>query len=252
MSESIWTASIRYCGISDIGLNRPTNQDHWTALPDIGFFALADGMGGRKGGEIAAREAIASLSESIRQIADATRAFEQQESLPSDLLQAIEQANLWVYKMGCDIKPLSGMGTTIACLLWTPKLVYYAHVGDSRIYRLRKKKLELLTQDHSLFARWLSKKKLFGPSPPKNIITRAIGTKGRANPELASLRPQSGDLFLLCSDGLSDAVPLIELELILNGAPNLEAAAQMLIQRAKNKGSNDNITALVIQTRNHL
>jgi len=237
---------IRFCGLSDIGLTRPTNQEFWAAFPEFGFFALADGMGGRKGGEVASREAIASLGESIRQIAAATRLFELQENLSNELKLAIEQANLWVYNMGCDIKPLSGMGTTLACLLWTPTRIYYAHVGDSRIYRLREQKLSLLTQDHSRFARWLSKKRVFGPAPPKNIITRALGTKGFANPEMASIQPQPGDIFLLCSDGLSDAVSFQELQAILNQAPTLEIAAQQMIQQAKNKGGADNITALII------
>ncbi len=173
MNESIGT-ELRFFGISDIGLNRPTNQDFWTAEPNIGFFALADGMGGRKGGEIAAKEAIESLEESIRQLAKATDGFENQTILSKEFLHAIEKANLWVYKMGCDIKPLAGMGTTLACLLWTRRLVYCAHVGDSRIYRLRGKKLDLLTQDHSLFARWIAKKKMIGPSPPKNIILKIL------------------------------------------------------------------------------
>lgn len=212
----------------------------------MGFFALADGMGGRKGGEVAAREAIGSLGESIRQIISKSDRFEERESLSKELLQAIEQANLWVYKMGCDILPLAGMGTTLACLLWTPHRVYCAHVGDSRIYRFRQNKLKLLTQDHSLFARWALKKKMEGPSPPKNIITRAIGTKGRANPELISFSPHPKDLFLLCSDGLSDFVSLSELESILNASQNLESAARTMIQRAKNNGSSDNITALIV------
>ena len=246
-SKSAWT-SLSFFGISDIGLNRPTNPDFWSALPDIGFFALADGMGGRKGGEIAAREAIESLGESVRQLAAKDDLFEREEGLSQELLLAIERANLWVYQMGCDIKPLAGMGTTLACLLWTRRRVYCAHVGDSRIYRFRQKKLELLTRDHSLFARWIAKKNMEGPSPPKNIITRAIGTKGRANPELTSFTPLPGDLFLLCSDGLSDFVPRPELESILTFTPNLGNAARTMIERAKNKGSSDNITALIIES----
>ncbi len=233
---------LQFFGLSDIGLNRHTNQDFWAAFPELNFFALADGMGGRKGGEIAAKEAVTSLSESIRQ-------FSPEADLPQELFKAIEQANLWVYNMGCDIKPLSGMGTTLACVLWTPTFIYYAHVGDSRIYRLRNGQLQLLTRDHSLLQRWLSKKKLYGPSPPKNIITRAIGTKGRANPELAGCEVHSGDLFLLCSDGLSDAVPRGELEEILTLSATLQIAAHTMIERAKNKGSSDNITALIITNR---
>lgn len=232
----------QHFGLSDIGHSRPSNQDYWAAWPEIGLFALADGMGGRNGGEIAAREAVSSLGESLRQLL----LLDNQTDCSADLYLAIEHANTWVYKMGCDVKPLSGMGTTLTCLLWTPGLVYYAHVGDSRIYRLRQNKLQLLTRDHSLLVRWLSKKKLYGPSPPKNIITRAIGTKGKALPDIASCESLEDDQFLLCSDGLSDVLTLSEIEKILLSSSTQETVAKQLIDIAKNKGSKDNITVLLI------
>ena len=237
---------LHYCGLSDIGLNRPTNQDVWAAEPEMGFFALADGMGGRRAGDVAAREALQILSESIRQLWTSTKQFRQSIDWIDAVRQAIEQSNRWVYKMGCAAPPLLGMGTTLCCLLWIQDVIYYAHVGDSRIYRFRNNRLDLLTRDHSLLARWLSKKRKNSPLPPKNIITRAIGTSKAANPEISFCPAQEGDIFLLCSDGLTDAVQKDDLQKILRNARSIETASQKMIDCAKKMGSGDNITVLVI------
>jgi PPM family protein phosphatase len=237
---------LHFCGLSDIGLNRPTNQDVWAARPEIGFFALADGMGGRRAGDVAAKEALQILCETVGKLAEKSHDFQDKVNLTYELRHAIEQANRWVYKMGCEKEPLLGMGTTLCCLLWTQDMVYYAHVGDSRIYRFRNGKLDQLTRDHSLLAKWLSKKRFDHPSPPKNIITRAIGMPKPANPEISFSAHQSGDLFLLCSDGLTDVVQKEVLQKILRNAPSMERSAQRMIDSAKKMGSGDNITVLMI------
>lgn len=231
-------------GLSDIGVSRPNNEDVWIAMPDLGFYALADGMGGHQAGEIAAQTTIDQLSILVKNIQTKTP-----QTLMAGLEEAIEKANQWVYELGRNTETLHGMGTTLCCLLWTQETIVYAHVGDSRIYRLRDQKLELLTQDHSLLAKWLKvKKSSKTPFPYKNVITRAIGTAPKANPEISFCTHQKGDLFFLCSDGLSDTLSLEDIENILNRAPNLENASQKLIQEAKNKGSSDNITILMIQS----
>src|SRR3989344_5484784 len=137
-------------GLSDIGICRPNNEDVWVAMPEIGFFALADGMGGHQAGEIAAKEAIDHLSHSIKSLKKSDP-LEQMLELKS----SIEKANSWVYQLSQEEEELNGMGTTLCCLMWLEDVIIYAHIGDSRIYRLRNQKLELLTQDHSLFAKWL-------------------------------------------------------------------------------------------------
>ena len=246
--------SLTFFGLSDIGLNRANNEDVWVALPEIGFFALADGMGGHQAGEVAAKEAIEHLCFSIRNFSPSLS--------PPDLVpafrKAIEKANRRVYELGRELALLSGMGTTLCCLYWTPEAVIYCHVGDSRIYRLRGGKLELLTQDHSLFARFLARFKHLGeeprsPYPYKHVITRAVGTSRKANPEIAIATHEPGDLFLLCSDGLSDVLELRDIEKILEHSPSLEESAAHLIEKAKIKGSSDNITVLLVnQHANHL
>lgn len=237
---------LHYHGLSDIGLNRTVNQDVWAAKPEFGFFILADGMGGRQAGDIAAKEAVQILCESIRQLWDATRQFQDKVDYNAQLRKSIELANRWVYRMGCKNESLWGMGTTLCALLWTEDVVYYAHVGDSRIYRFRKGRLELLTRDHSLLARWLSKTKPRLPTPPKNIITRAIGTPRPANPEISHSLFELSDLYFLCSDGLTDAVSDDQLQKILKNSPSMDMAAKKMIACAKKTGGNDNITVLMI------
>lgn len=236
--------SLSAFGLSDIGVSRQNNEDIWIACPEIGFFALADGMGGHKAGEVAAKETVEHLSHTIK---NTTLADPLEWMI--ELGHAIEKTNQWVYRLGQKDDALQGMGTTLCCLIWTKEAVIYAHVGDSRIYRLRDQKLELLTQDHSLFTKWLKTgKKSSAPYPYKNVITRAIGTSPTVTPEIAISTHLPGDLFLLCTDGLSDVLPLEEIEKMINRSPTLEIASKRLIQKAKIKGSSDNITILMIQS----
>jgi serine/threonine protein phosphatase PrpC len=233
-------------GFSDIGTSRSNNEDVWIALPEIGFFALADGMGGSQAGEIAAKEAVHLLSDFVLKI----KSHNCME-LIIELRHAIEKVNQSIYQMGQESESMTGMGTTLCCLIWTLDAVVYAHVGDSRIYRLRNKKLELLTQDHSLLAKWLATGKLAEecetPYPYKNVITRAVGTSSKAKPEIAVTVPEPQDLYFLCTDGLSDVLSLQEMEKIINHSKDLESSCKSLIERAKIKGSCDNITLLMIQ-----
>jgi PPM family protein phosphatase len=234
-------------GLSDIGLTRPNNEDVWAALPEMGFFALADGMGGHKGGEVAAKEAIDSILSSAQKIQTKSCG-----ALVSEIRHAIEKANQWVYQMAQNSEELTGMGTTLCCLVWTDDFIVYAHIGDSRIYRLRNKKLKLLTRDHSLLSKWLSMGKLAEecetPFPYKNVITRALGTPHRAKPEIAVSRHEVEDLFFLCTDGLHDVLTDEEMENLINKSDNLENSCRDLIEMAKIKGSSDNITLLMIQS----
>lgn len=217
---------LNHAGLSDIGLTRQNNEDVWAALPEHGFFALADGMGGHQAGEVAANDTIALLCHLIKK----------QDPSISHLRKAIEFANHTVYEKSRSTETLHGMGTTLCCLYWTPNSVIYAHVGDSRIYRYRNEKIEQLTKDHSLREKGL-----------KNVITRAIGTNRRVNPEIAAIPYDPGDLFILCSDGLSDVLPMEDIAKIVNASESLELTASRLIERAKIKGSSDNITVLLIQ-----
>jgi len=238
---------LRAYGLSDMGEVRENNEDVWLSLPEWGFFALADGMGGHKAGEIAAKETIESLSLSAKQIQAADT-----PELMTQIRYAIEEANQHVYRLSRSSKDYRGMGTTLCLLKWTSDAIIYAHVGDSRIYHLRDQKLKLLTQDHSFWAKLQQSGALAEeprtPYPYKNVITRAIGGKSAANPEVACTTPEPGDLLFLCSDGLSDVLETEEMEEIILAASDIRNAAKKLIEKAKFKRSSDNMTVLIIES----
>jgi serine/threonine protein phosphatase PrpC len=239
-------AAFQVFGLSDIGKLRPKNEDEWAALPEVGFFALADGMGGHKAGDIAAKEAIRVLCNLAKEIKT-----EDSVELIVELRYAIEKMNRQLFEMSRTNEALHGMGTTLCCLYWSQNTVIYAHIGDSRIYRYRNGQLEQLTQDHSLFAKWLATGKIAQecetPFPYKNVITRAVGTGKKANPEIAIETTEEDDLYLLCTDGLTDMLSPKEIEEALGSSPDLESCVHHLIDRAKFKGGSDNMTVLIVR-----
>ncbi len=237
--------------LSDIGLVRQNNEDVWAELPEHNVFILADGMGGHQAGEIAAKEAVNSLCENLEDFLNANGNSPLSKStLRQAFKQSIEQANKVVYRMGRSNEVLKGMGTTICCLQLLQDCVVYAHVGDSRIYRLRNKKLEQLTKDHSLLRELMDLGKLNEKQAEdflyKNIITKAIGTEPIVEPTIQVSDLYLGDVYLLCSDGLSDLLSLEEMEKIMNGAKNIEDSVHLLISQAKEKGGYDNITVILV------
>ncbi|MBM3199011.1 MAG: serine/threonine-protein phosphatase [Chlamydiae bacterium] len=227
---------IQSYGISDLGLVRTSNEDLFHSIPLHHFFALADGMGGHNAGEIAAREVIHHLSTSIHQLF-ASEETKNRDTLPSLLYRAITQANAWVHRLSEQKAELSGMGTTLCCLLLHQDSLVYANVGDSRIYRFREE-LTQITEDHSLYPHTLA---------GKNIITRAIGTGPYVEPDIHITAVKPGDLYFLCSDGLTDYVSDIELLHILRRTPCIQTASAKMVQAAKDKGGHDNITILMVR-----
>ena len=237
-------------GISDIGLVRQNNEDVWSKVPECNFFALADGMGGHKAGEIAAKEAIVKVCGSVRQNLLSSPAHLSTEQIVFLLNQAIKEANSWVYSMASSDDNLYGMGTTLCCFLLYEQKLLYAHVGDSRIYRFRKD-LNLLTSDHSLRSELIASGKLDEGSASafayKNIITRAIGTSSQVEPEISTCQVEPGDIYFLCSDGLTDYVSLKEMKAILSQSDTIRNISDTLVNAAKEKGGNDNITIVMIK-----
>lgn len=233
-------------GHSDVGMSRPNNEDIWISLPKDRFFALADGMGGHKAGEIAAQEAIDNLTDNFP-----LKNESHPDSMVEQLHRAICRANQWVHRLGKHHKDFNGMGTTLCCLFFHRNSVIYAHVGDSRIYRYRNGNLEKLTEDHSAIEEWRAKTARgdspSSPQPLKNIITRAIGMDAQVHPEIARSKIEKEDIYFLCSDGLSDFVTERKMEEILSKALSLEETVKSFIQTAKENESNDNITVVMVQ-----
>lgn len=235
-------------GISDIGLARANNEDVWAELPSYNFYALADGIGGHQAGEIAAKEAVLELCDAVDEFFSKTP-IPSVDTVGKTLKQGISNANTWVRSLAKNHPELSGMGTTLCCLALLENTVIYTHLGDSRIYRFRGK-LERLTEDHSTRQRVVTKN-LDSKGQPvvkfKNVITKALGIGDIVNPEIHNMPIQRGDIFLICTDGLTDCVKDTEIELTLKQESSIKEAAIQLVDKAKNGGGNDNITIVIIK-----
>ena len=233
-----------YFGISEVGLVRTNNEDVWSAVPKKQFFILADGMGGHQAGEVAAFLTVESMCASI----DALSLQASLEQACLSLREAIAQANSKVFNEAQRHHEYAGMGTTLTCFLLVGNFLIYGHVGDSRLYRYRKK-LEQLTEDHSLrHSVW---NKEVEDSPPvlllRNVITRAVGTQSSVLPDIGVIPLKSKDLYMLCSDGLSDYVDEEQMVRILSSSDPLEEMGKNLVELALEKGGNDNITLLLVR-----
>lgn len=250
MSECAFV--LKSFGHSDIGLIRKNNEDVFLQLPSLNFFVLADGMGGHKAGEVAAQETVVFLSSCIDKMFKQSprRPFPVQE-IQKSLEEFIKHSNTRIYQLGLENLSYQGMGTTLCSLLFYEDKLLRAHVGDSRIYLLRDEKLSLLTQDHTLKNKLIKQGKLEEAIEKgiryKNVLTRAIGAHQTILPEISQSTVLSKDLYLMCSDGLSDYVTDEEISCILSSPTSLKDKVSALIELAKHKKSSDNITVLLTE-----
>ena len=223
-------------------------------LPHLGLFMVTDGMGGHAGGEVASRMAIDSVRE-VLEDPDATwplgLAAPCRFPGPTVLVAGVELANARIFADAARDLARRGMGTTfVGALAWEDRMVI-AHVGDSRAYRLRGRRLDVITEDHSLVNEHvragLLTRELAHSSPFRNIITRSVGT--HANVEVDTLidRTRPGDVYLLCSDGLSGLIEHEELTAILLEHRDLCRTVGHLVERANELGGTDNITAVLVR-----
>ncbi len=226
-------------GISNIGLVRGNNEDVWAALPEKKFYILADGMGGHNAGEVASSLAMQSMCRSISTMEDHPNIKEACRRLR----ESISSTNTKVFYESHHNMEYAGMGTTLSCFVVIEDYLIYAHVGDSRLYRYRGK-LKQLTEDHSLRNVKLAKEE---NAPPRNAITRAIGIQSTILPDIGVIPLRPRDIYMLCSDGLSDYVSESKIALILASPLSLEEMGKMLVEAALKKGGNDNITLLLVR-----
>jgi protein phosphatase len=239
-------------GHSDVGLVRRNNEDVFLQLSQHHFYVLADGMGGHKAGEVAAQETVVFLCDCVDKM------FKQQpEPLPLNtvthyLKSFINYSNERIYQLSQDNTAYQGMGTTLCSMLFYQNSLICAHVGDSRIYRLRGSHLTLLTHDHTLQNKLLQQGRLQQAIEQgiryKNILTKAIGAFKTISPDILITPVESQDLYMMCSDGLSDYLSNQEITEILTQQLPIKALTLQLINKAKNKGGCDNITVLITQT----
>ena len=257
---------------TDVGVKRTINEDNYRANPAEQLFLVADGMGGRPGGELASRLAV----ESIERFVVETRAgtsrplpFAPQPELTPEgnrLHVAARLANHEIYDTAARNPALRGMGSTLVGLLLHGRDAHVLHVGDSRCYRLRGDKLQPLTKDHSMVNVLIDGGQLSRDAAyrhaERNIITRALGSDPDVQPEVAAHELRLGDLFLLCSDGLTDLTsdrklgeilePLFEAQGVNPGRSavereHLDKVAEALVRYANSRGGDDNITAMLVK-----
>jgi protein phosphatase len=233
-------------GQTNIGRVRGNNEDSFALLPEVGLAVLADGMGGHAAGEVASRLAVDTVTHQLPIHLGALPA-------PQALAQAIVDANGVVFTTAAQDAACAGMGTTVVAALFAAETVYIAHVGDSRAYRLRAGRLERLTQDHTLAQEWLDLGSLSPEaarvSPYRNVLTSAVGTEAAVQPAVRTETASPGDLYLLCSDGLTDMLADARIEgLLMAQRPHLALIAGHLISAANAAGGMDNITVVLAQT----
>lgn len=239
-------------GLSDIGCVRTNNEDAWKELIVERFFILADGMGGHLAGEVAASELVKGLTGFIKKNfgKKSKKKRSLQESLEK-ILHGILQVNTKIFAMSYTMDALRGMGTTLCFLFFHEEGVIFGHVGDSRIYRLRKSNLQLLTRDHSLLMELLGSNKGgecdVGGGLYKNILTKAVGTEPEVEPTVEHESFYQDDIYLLSSDGLTDMLSFSEIENILRQDIGLDEMGNRLVEDAKKKGGVDNITVVLVK-----
>jgi len=236
-------------GHSDIGLIRRNNEDVFLQLPEHHCFLLADGMGGHNAGEVAAKETVVYFSDCVDKLFKKNQPGLTLEQLKKHLEFIIHRSNERIYHLGKENHAFNGMGTTLSAILFFENSVICTHVGDSRIYRYRKKNLCQLSQDHTLknklLQQGLLEKAIKDGIRYKNVLTNAIGAFKRVSPEISVHPLMPGDLYLICSDGLSDFVTDPEICCILDHQVSLKEITYSLIDKAKQKGSCDNITVVL-------
>ena len=248
---------IVHAGFTHVGMKRDHNEDAYVIDQDQGLYIVADGMGGHNSGEIASKMAI----ETIINFFKATNADEEvtwpykydrsRDEAENRLTVSTRLANSRIWEMSQRNDLYRGMGTTLVLLHVYNGLTYLVNVGDSRAYLFREGSLKQQTEDHSLLNDYLRTGRITPEEAEtfqhKNVIIRALGIKKDVLVDIFKIQPHRGDVFLMCSDGLSDMVPTEVMEDILLTTPDIRTASKLLVREANQRGGNDNITVVLAQ-----
>jgi protein phosphatase len=227
--------------LTDVGRQRNANEDALFETGGTPLFAVADGMGGARAGEVAARAAV-----------DEVAGLQESDAVGErTLAQVVERANRRIHELSVGDESLAGMGTTMTAIAVGDGEVAIAHVGDSRAYRLRDGELERLTHDHSLVDEMVRAGRLTPEEaevhPQRSIITRALGPEPQVEVERMTYRARSGDVYLICSDGLTTMVPEDGIGAIMRARSSLKQAGDELVRAANEAGGRDNITVVLFR-----
>jgi protein phosphatase len=243
---------VRFAGETDVGMKRTHNEDYLYLPDEERLIIVADGMGGHASGDLASRLAIDTMVDFFRATAeepDITWPFllDRDNRLHENrLITGIKLANLKIFEAAQRNTRFRGMGTTVVGCFFCEDLVLVAHVGDSRVYLLRDKKLRQLTEDHSLLNDYIKMKRITPEEidrfPHKNVIVRALGMKETVAVDIIRETPQIGDIFALCTDGLTGMVNDDEVARIVESESDLDRCCEKLVEAANAAGGVDNIT----------
>jgi protein phosphatase len=235
----VGVAVVEEVGLTDVGRQRQSNEDSFFEAPPL--FAVADGMGGARAGEVASRMAVEAFDDSRDPQADPE----------AELVSIARTANRRIYELAHSDDAYQGMGTTLTAVIVGGREVTVGHVGDSRLYRLRDDELERLTTDHSLVEELVRGGRIAPEEaethPQKSIITRALGVESDVEVDTLTCAARDGDVYLICSDGLTGMLSESEVADVLRTRDSLEGAARHLIDAANQAGGRDNITVVLFR-----
>lgn len=240
---------------TDCGRVRSQNEDSLAADRDLAFAVLADGMGGYNAGEVASRIAVATVDAEMRKLGRGGSLVRMSATRLEDVVAAhVMAANTAIYRAAQEQPAFSGMGTTLVMALWRGDSVVIAHVGDSRLYRMRGNTLVQLTRDHSFLQEQIDlgliDRAHARHAPSRNLVTRALGVDPQVQADVHTHPAQAGDLYLLCSDGLSDMIDDHAMTATLRaGTHDLDRMAESLVRQANENGGRDNISVILARLR---
>ncbi len=251
---------LEYYGRTDVGRKRDHNEDTFYFSKGDAFCVVADGMGGRKSGEVASKVCVDTLRKHFHYYAPAKQPGASWDDIKRSIAMVttllrdwIQKINSEIHKLGQQESKVGNMGTTVVLLYMYDRFGVIAHVGDSRLYRYREAEgMRRLTDDHSLVGQEVKKGNLSEEeartSSKKNIVTKALGTRPTVEPDIQVIEVKDGDVFLLCSDGLSDLVVAEEMgNIVCNNLEHLDQAVDSFIDLANARGGKDNITVIMAQ-----
>ncbi|MCL6451141.1 MAG: Stp1/IreP family PP2C-type Ser/Thr phosphatase [Acetobacteraceae bacterium] len=236
---------MRWAQATEIGLVRSANEDSLCISPQIGLFAVADGMGGHRAGEVASFTALRHLEEELAQRLAAGDAPD------AALLKAVSAANRRVFELAGQNRHLKGMGTTVTACLYRSGVLIVAHVGDSRAYLCRGNSILQLTEDHSLVRELVKNggitEQEAAQHPHRNVLTRALGTEQTVAVDLGTFTMRPGDRLVLCTDGLSGYLAPEDILAVVSGGGDLPGVVRDLVNKALSAGGADNITVILVE-----
>jgi len=242
--------TINAFGITDPGRTRDHNEDTFSISDDLGLFIVSDGIGGHRGGEIASKIVVEALPYKIASALSESSRTEENQKI-GILRNAIGDLSKQIYLKGSEVHELQGMGATVVACLISKDIATIAHLGDSRIYLLRKGAFEQLTEDHTISQLLLLSgqinKRQAKKHPTRNVLTRYVGMESTLEPETALLELQDGDRLVLCSDGLTNEITNRQIGEMLCCEADIKKVCKKLVDAANAAGGKDNITAMVIQ-----